>query len=242
MLAPMAIVLLGYYYFSFAKMNSDLQESRKKEAGLIQQTKDIELDQMDMDRFLLNAKNSLKKAKKKTAAAEAELAAAKNEKSVLRSIVLGKVNASASPTARQAASNSGFDRFDSATTMLTSTASEKIELEDSREDGLSSRMNELCKILDAHGLKRVTTSDKPSAGKSGLVEEERAKLEKLLDAKLPAVSRYEIKLVGSFPSLIKALHYLSEKLPTVSVLSVSLDPVDIRTRRHIWKLQVGIRG
>jgi hypothetical protein len=63
-----------------------------------------------------------------------------------------------------------------------------------------------------------------------------------LDTPLPPISRYEIQLADSFPNLIAALHDLAERLPAVSILSVSLEPVEVQTRRHIWKLEVGIRG
>ncbi|MEM6692440.1 MAG: hypothetical protein AAF664_23615, partial [Planctomycetota bacterium] len=77
---------------------------------------------------------------------------------------------------------------------------------------------------------------------NGLVSAERKALGRLLGIELPPISRFQIELEGSFINLIKALHDLDERLPAVSVLSISLDPIDVETRRPIWKLEVGIRG
>ncbi|MEM9943672.1 MAG: hypothetical protein AAF939_19065 [Planctomycetota bacterium] len=255
MLAPIALVLLGYHYLFNAELNTELSSKRDRETSLQQQAADIQSRQTGVHQKLAKATKDLADAKKETESIQTELDAVTEEKKELREVVLGVVN-SESIFNKRVANPNGSNAFSAEQT--TSTVSQfatmlvsngttnpvnQQEFEnDSRPQGLTTRMDLICSILGQHNMFRVETSKISSSPTGGLVEKERLELGRLLDAKLPPVSRYKIRLAGSFSNLIAALNQLSESLPSVSVLSISLDPVDLKSRRYLWNLEVGISG
>ncbi len=214
MLAPIPAVIFGYHFLFHSQLNSDLAKREKQEAALQQQIPQVQREIVSLHGQLKAAGKSLAEAEKQTAIAREQLAATEADKAALRS------------SFRQGA-------------VEVSVVTEGVY-----KPGACRRMDSLCSILDKHDLLRLETTGSGTRGRgsSGLVESERARLEKLLDTQLPPVSRYNIQFVGSFPNLILSLHDLSRRLPEVRILSVSLDPVDAQTQRHVWKLEVGIRG
>lgn len=257
MLAPVAFVLIGYQFLFHSDLNSDLSARHKQATQLQARMQDIQRKLSLTHGQLHAAKKELTEAKQQTELAQADVVASEAEKAQLRSFVLGQTDSEMGQAALPIGSAVKGDQAGSAAGTIVSnlnmlgnmlvkavsTPSGNHMLQgEISGGGTCSHMNSLCSILDAHGLRRVGTSDPSSAGSGSLIESERTELEKLLDTTLPPISRYEIQLVGSFPNLIAALHDLAKRLPAVSILSVSLDPVDVQTQRHVWRLEVGIRG
>ncbi|MEM9369383.1 MAG: hypothetical protein AAGD07_25685 [Planctomycetota bacterium] len=257
MLAPIALVLLGYHYLFHSKLNADLKSKRTQETALAERSQNIQRDLAMSHGELHQAKDALAEANKQMQNAQSDLADAATAKSAVLAFVLG-VNDPGGDHSTLGLSNTGADSptpGNAPTSLIGQFASMLTSSIASGNDGQAgsgwgsvggggqcSHMNSLCSILDSRRLKRLKNSDPSSSGSSGLVATERAELGKLLDTKLPDISRYQIQLEGTFPDLIAALHDLDERLPAVSVLSVSLDPIDMETRRQVWKLEVGIRG
>ncbi len=251
MMAPIAIVLLGYHYLFHAGLNSEIVSRQRQENALQRRATTVQQQQASVLGQFRVAQKELADAKSQTKVAEAELANANAEKAKLRSYIFGKSAAVDRLTASRFASHQRPNGSVVASTltelegMLVSTGAKRANQDHataSDDVGLSGRMNTLCSILDKHGLQRLRTSSAKSRTKSGVVESERFQLGELLGAKLPPVSRYEIQLLGNFSNLIAALHQLNDGLPSASILSISLEPVDIRTRQYVWRLQIGIRG
>ncbi|MEM1228574.1 MAG: hypothetical protein AAGJ40_23020 [Planctomycetota bacterium] len=254
MLAPIALVLLGYHYLFHSQLNADLKSKRSQETALAERSQNIQRDLAMSHGELHQARGALAEANKQIENAKSELADAEAAKSALRSFILGtndtavdrsslgSMNTNPDSPSSGKPATSLLGQFASMLTSSLSSGDELQALDAISGSGQCSQMNSLCSILDSHRLKRLENSDPSSSGSSGLVATERAELEKLLNTKLPEISRYQIQLEGTFPDLIAALHDLDERLPAVSVLSVSLDPIDMETRRQVWKLEVGIRG
>ena len=257
MLAPIPIVLLGYHYLFHWNLTSDLTAARKQETELLERTNDFEGERSKLLGQLKTAKKELSGAKQQTELAAIELADAEAQKAELRDMLVGGVDrradgvVQANPSVPAKAASGDPSEASPSTSMIgqfanmfTSTLSmqQGAEPRDERdvEGGKCSQMSSLCSVLDSHQLKRLENSE-PQSSKT-LVAAERTELEKLLDTKLPPNSDYRVELEGKFTDLMDALHELNERLPAVSILSVSLDTVDIQTQRYVWMLEVGIRG
>ncbi|MEM9588571.1 MAG: hypothetical protein AAGA03_14915 [Planctomycetota bacterium] len=253
MLAPIAIVLLGYHYLFHSKLNADLASSRKQETALQDRSSGYQREQSTLHAQLHAANGKLTEAKQQREIASEQLARAEAEKAELRSLLHG-------PSKGDPGNHSfgAFRDMPKATTpadaapsligrlasLLTSTVAIQPTAQSNSAVGAGqcSQMSSLCAILDSHRLRRLENSDPSSSGFGGLVASERTRLEKLLGTKLPPISRFQIELEGSFIDVIAALHDLQDRLTSVDVLSLSLEPVDAQVQRYIWKLEVGIRG
>lgn len=249
MLAPVAFVLLGYYYVFFMDANSELTTRREQQSGLVEKTRNIDQEQLTVRNQLAAARKELADAKEQTAAAASELADAEAEKAKLRSGLIGRSQDSAfgvtaiDETTDGDAITALAGQFAS---MFTSTVSpqpgEAVSMEKLASRGVCHQMNSICSILDSHQLQRLENAEQPTATANGLVAWERDRLGNLLDTKLPPMLGFEIQLEGSFPNLIAALRELNQRLPSLSILSVSLNRGEVSSRRRVWNLQIGIQG
>ncbi|MEM7783178.1 MAG: hypothetical protein AAF623_07480 [Planctomycetota bacterium] len=250
MLAPIALVLLGYHYLFHASLNSELSEKRDKEVQLHEETHEIEQKKWKAEGQLQTVGKQLVEIKKETKIAQSELTLIQEQKSKIRSFVLGiteTLTVGASQNFQDASTHSsnkkpGLKHLTTLQVSNQTTDPIRKPAPDENEIGLSTRMNLLCTILSNNNMQRLQTSESTSSPKDGLVETERQALSKLLDSPIPSVSRYKLKLMGNFSNLIAALTEVATRLPSVSVISISLDPVDLKVRRYVWNLEVGIRG
>lgn len=239
MLAPIALVLLGYHYLFHSKLNAEVAERRNQESALVEDTRDIQQKQSLILSQMTRANKSLEEAENKSQVAAQSLKDVNADKAYIRSLVLGNVNAI--DTSKQEQTQKSL--LGAFSTMLTSTAvvesvDDKIDVGES--GGKCGHMNLLCSILDAHQLVRLENSA-PSSGARGFLGAERTELGRLLGISLPEIARYKLQLEGSFTNLIAALHQLDERLQAVDILSLSLRPVR-ESERYVWTLEVGIKG
>ncbi|MEM8666809.1 MAG: hypothetical protein AAGG48_04800 [Planctomycetota bacterium] len=248
MLAPIAIVLLGYHYLFHSKISSDLSTRRQQLTELQDRTQNIQREQSMLLGQLGTAKTDLESEKQQSSDAKEELALAVAAKAELRSRLQGSTNESVGQANADSETPKGDSStpLDALTTVLTSIVSVPVDNPSATSaivdaDGECALMSSICSILDANRLMRLESSD-PSSKSNGLIDSERTELGSLLAITLPPISRHQLRLEGSFIDLIAALHELNDRLPAVTVVSLSLEPVDIQTMRYIWKLEVGIRG
>ncbi|MEL6105975.1 MAG: hypothetical protein AAFU85_08060 [Planctomycetota bacterium] len=246
MLAPIGIVLLGYHYLFHSQLSSDVAERQRQETVLQQRTQNIQREQSSLLSQLNDAQTELAEVIGDTETVAVELAKAEAEMAKLRSFLQGEnavgLALGADVEEKQPSQPSLFGQVVSLLTTTNFVGTRDQTPPDATGGGQCHHMNLLCSILDEHKIRRIENSIPTSAGSTGLVASERKELETLLDITLPEVSRFELQLEGSYLNLNAALHEITERLPAVSVLAVSLEPGDMQTPLRFWKLELGIRG
>lgn len=98
----------------------------------------------------------------------------------------------------------------------------------------------ICKICDRKNLRRI--SNRVASSSESFDESDRNELGKLLGKPLPAPAFFELRLEGSFLNLIAALHEVTERLPMVTIESLSMDLAQPEDQSRRWLLTLGISG
>lgn len=239
LLAPLAIIVIGYQLFFHSKMQRDLQSRRRQVQRLAPAGGDGATNDETAKIFSLtkSANDQITAAEAELADAEAKFATLEQQRKQLLAIILGQANGEL-PAEEFPLAASGSQ---AATLVSTSSFPTGVIQADSADDAPSAMMR-VCEICAEHGLKRVSNHISRDTKARRFEESQRQQLSKLLGETLPAPVYFELELNGSFLNLIDALHEMSQHLPMVRIQSVSMDEAEPTDATRRWTLSLGFTG
>lgn len=240
LLAPAAIVLLGYHYLFNMSLQRDLKSNRDKASQVTSSKADRDLESSQLFEQIKDANQQIETAELDLKQANEELAALEEQRSNLVAAAIGQLagnsrsgDVKSSPASVHAVVNS-----------LVSTVGMEPkaiggEFEPLQDTDAATAMMWVCEICDRRNLKRKA-NHLSEESVDRFDESERQELSKLLGQSIPKPTLFQLELEGSFLDLIGVLHEVSERLPMVSIHSLSMEQADSADQTRSWLLNLGI--